>query len=48
MGILDNGLGHMGIGADVRLAITGLVLLAAVVFDIYTKRTQVSSLESAE
>jgi len=46
MGILDNGLGHMGIGADVRLAITGLVLLAAVVFDIYTKRTQTSSLEA--
>jgi len=37
MGILNNGLSHMGIGADIRLAITGLVLLAAIIFDVYAK-----------
>ena len=37
MGILNNGLSHLGIGADIQLAITGLVLLAAVTFDVYAK-----------
>ncbi|MCL2580741.1 MAG: sugar ABC transporter permease [Oscillospiraceae bacterium] len=37
MGLLNNGLSHLGIGSDVQLAITGLVLLAAVTFDVYTK-----------
>jgi len=41
MGVLNNGLSHRGIGADVQLAITGLVLLAAVIFDVYT-RTKVA------
>ncbi|MCL2221382.1 MAG: sugar ABC transporter permease [Oscillospiraceae bacterium] len=41
MGILSNGLGHMGLGADIQLAITGLVVLAAVTFDVFT-RTKVS------
>ena len=41
MGLLNNGLSHLGIGSDVQLAITGLVLLAAVTFDVYTK-TKVS------
>lgn len=47
MGILSNGLSMMGVGADIRLAITGLVLLAAVAFDVYTKKTQVT-LEAGE
>lgn len=37
MGILNNGLAHLGMGSDIQLAITGLVLLAAVTFDVYTK-----------
>ena len=37
MGVLNNGLSHRGIGADVQLAITGLVLLAAVIFDVFTR-----------
>ena len=41
MGVLNNGLSHMGIGGDLQLAITGVVLLIAVIFDVYTKRTQV-------
>lgn len=41
MGILRNGLGHMGLGSDIQLAITGLVVLAAVTFDVFT-RTKVS------
>ena len=41
MGILSNGLGHLGMGADIQLAITGLVLLAAVTFDVFT-RTKVA------
>ena len=41
MGLLRNGLGHMGLGADIQLAITGLVVLVAVTFDVFT-RTKVS------
>jgi len=37
MGILNNGLRHLGQGADIQLAITGLVLLIAVAFDVYVK-----------
>jgi len=37
MGILNNGLSHLGMGSDIQLATTGLVLLAAVTFDVYTK-----------
>jgi len=37
MGVLNNGLRHMGQGADIQLAITGLVLLVAVTFDVYVK-----------
>ena len=44
MGVLNNGLGHLGIGADIQLAVTGLVLLIAVTFDVYTK-TKVSKTE---
>ena len=41
MGVLNNGLGHMDVNADVQLAVTGVVLLIAVTFDVLTKRTQV-------
>ena len=41
MGLLSNGLSHLNIGSDIQLAITGLVLLTAVTFDVYTK-TKVS------
>jgi putative multiple sugar transport system permease protein len=41
MGVLNNGLSLMGQGADIQLAITGVVLLIAVIFDVFTKRSQV-------
>jgi len=34
---LNNGLRHLGMGSDIQLAITGLVLLVAVTFDVYVK-----------
>jgi len=37
MGVLNNGLRLLGHGADIQLAITGFVLLAAVAFDVYVK-----------
>lgn len=37
MGVLNNGLRLLGYGADIQLAITGFVLLAAVAFDVYVK-----------
>ena len=37
MGILNNGMSLMGVGVDWQQAIKGLVLLAAVAFDIYNK-----------
>jgi len=37
MGILNNGMSIMGIGVDYQQAIKGLILLAAVVLDVYTK-----------
>ena len=37
MGILNNGMSIMGIGVDIQQVIAGLVLLAAVVFDVTTK-----------
>jgi putative multiple sugar transport system permease protein len=40
MGVLNNGLSHLGIGSDVQLAITGAFLLVAVAFDIYTKKSK--------
>ena len=43
MGVLNNGMSILGIGVDWQQAIKGLVLLAAVTFDVYTKsksRTQ--------
>jgi len=41
MGVLSNGLGLLGMGADIQLGITGLVVLAAVTFDVFT-RTKVA------
>lgn len=38
MGVLNNGMSIMGVGIDVQQAIKGLVLLAAVFFDVYSKR----------
>lgn len=37
MGVLNNGMSILGIGIDIQQAIKGLVLLAAVAFDVYTK-----------
>ena len=37
MGIMNNGMSIMGIGIDYQQVIKGLVLLAAVVFDVYNK-----------
>lgn len=38
MGIMNNGMSIMGLGIDWQQAIKGLVLLAAVAFDIYNKK----------
>jgi putative multiple sugar transport system permease protein len=38
IGILNNGMSILGVGIDVQQVIKGLVLLAAVAFDIYNKR----------
>ena len=40
MGIMNNGMSIMGIGIDYQQVIKGLVLLAAVVFDVYNKNKQ--------
>jgi putative multiple sugar transport system permease protein len=38
LGVLNNGMSIMGIGSDVQQVIKGLVLLAAVGFDVYNRR----------
>ena len=38
MGVLNNGMSIMGIGIDFQQIIKGLVLLAAVIFDVYNKQ----------
>ncbi|WNG89504.1 sugar ABC transporter permease [Mycobacterium sp. ITM-2016-00317] len=38
LGVLNNGMSILGIGTDVQQVIKGLVLLAAVGFDVYNKR----------
>lgn len=38
MGVMNNGMSLLGIGIDFQQAIKGLVLLAAVAFDVYNKR----------
>jgi putative multiple sugar transport system permease protein len=37
MGVMNNGMSLMGIGIDYQQVIKGLVLLAAVIFDVYNK-----------
>ncbi len=38
MGVLNNGMSIMGVGSDVTMTIKGLVLLAAVIFDVLSKK----------
>ena len=38
MGVMNNGMSIMGIGIDYQQVIKGLVLLAAVIFDVYNKQ----------
>jgi putative multiple sugar transport system permease protein len=38
MGVLNNGMSIMGIGSDIQMVVKGLVLLAAVAFDVISKR----------
>jgi len=40
MGVMNNGMSIMGIGIDYQQVIKGLVLLAAVIFDVYNKKKQ--------
>lgn len=40
MGVMNNGMSIMGIGIDFQQMIKGLVLLAAVIFDVYNKQKQ--------
>lgn len=40
MGVMNNGMSIMGIGIDYQMVIKGLVLLAAVFFDVYNKNKQ--------
>jgi putative multiple sugar transport system permease protein len=44
MAVLNNGLMLMGVGADKTQVIKGFVLLAAVAFDVYNKKTVKSSI----
>lgn len=37
MGVMNNGMSILGIGIDWQQVIKGLVLLAAVAFDVYNK-----------
>lgn len=38
MGVLNNGMSIMGVGSDMQMTIKGIVLLAAVAFDILSKK----------
>ena len=40
MGVMNNGMSLLGIGIDYQQVIKGLVLLAAVIFDVYNKSKQ--------
>ena len=40
MGVMNNGMSILGIGIDYQQVIKGLVLLAAVIFDVYNKSRQ--------
>jgi ABC-type branched-subunit amino acid transport system permease subunit len=46
MGVLNNGMSIMGIGIDYQQMIKGLVLLAAVIFDVYNKKKGLMSWRS--
>jgi putative multiple sugar transport system permease protein len=37
MGVMNNGMSMLGIGVDYQQVIKGIVLLAAVIFDVYNK-----------
>ena len=37
VGIINNGMNIMGVSVDMQQVVTGLVLLAAVIFDVYTR-----------
>jgi putative multiple sugar transport system permease protein len=37
MGVMNNGMSILGVGIDYQQVIKGLVLLAAVIFDVYNK-----------
>ncbi|MFF1571791.1 multiple monosaccharide ABC transporter permease [Leifsonia sp. NPDC058292] len=43
IGVLNNGMSILGVDSDYQLLIKGLVLLAAVAFDVYNKRRSVGS-----
>ncbi|MEV8214209.1 multiple monosaccharide ABC transporter permease [Leifsonia sp. NPDC077715] len=43
IGVLNNGMSILGIDSDYQLLIKGLVLLAAVAFDVYNKRRSVGN-----
>ena len=38
MGVMNNGMSILGIGIDWQQLIKGLVLLAAVIFDVYNRK----------
>lgn len=38
MGVLNNGMSILGVGSDMQMTIKGTVLLAAVAFDVYSKK----------
>jgi putative multiple sugar transport system permease protein len=38
IGVMNNGMSIMGIGIDWQQAIKGIVLLLAVLFDVYSKK----------
>jgi putative multiple sugar transport system permease protein len=38
MGVMNNGMSILGIGIEWQQVIKGVVLLAAVVFDVYNRR----------
>jgi putative multiple sugar transport system permease protein len=42
MGVMNNGMSILGVGIDWQQVIKGLVLLAAVFFDVYNRRRGVS------
>lgn len=48
MGVLNNGMSILGVGIDWQQAIKGLVLLAAVAFDVYTKSKANRGLENKD